>query len=369
MKTSRRVITPQHDHDQSKRMIGGAILAAGLGTRMRPLTEHTPKPMIPTLGRPLIEWGMIALAQAEIDTIGVNAYHLADQLKTELDYQRVFKEVNRVKEVVKSASAKPATLSIIEETELLGTGGGIKGIWRELSHAVQLQELICINGDALFDFPLAPLLETHRTHSELDSNASGVKDKIAGTLALRPVEPGDPFGRVGVDVQGRVVRIAEVTGPLSHTEVRVGAFTGAQVVTEAVIERIPNGFCDVFRTAHKALLQEGFELRAHFVDPQSLWLDVGNIERYLEAHRHLLDHPESDLWRYIPPHHRVHQSILFQGAQVSDSIQLGENVWIGPRSVIEGEAELHDSVVWADTEIKIEGSLSKQILTRRSAKI
>ena len=66
---------------------------------------------------------------------------------------------------------------------------------------------------------------------------------------------------------------------------------------------------------------------------------------------------------------KISLSILFQGAQVSDSVQLGENVWIGPRSVIRGDAELHDSVIWADTEIKIEGSLSKQILTRRSAKI
>ena len=119
----------------------------------------------------------------------------------------------------------------------------MKGIWQSLNISDPSAVMIAINGDALFDFDLQPLLDTHFHY------------KAQSTLALRPVAADDPFGRIGVDASGRVVRIAEVTGPLSHTEVRVGAFTGAQVLTQGVIDKVPDGFCDIFRSAHRSLLE------------------------------------------------------------------------------------------------------------------
>ena len=330
--------------------IYGAILAAGLGTRLRPLTVHTPKPLVPVLGRPLIEWSMIALAQAGVKSLGVNSYHLGDQLEERLDFGKITDEVNQLNRSLQ------ANLSLVKESELLGTGGGIKGIWSSLNITAANASMVCLNGDALFDFSLMPLLTEH--------NASTNQPQPTSTLALRSVEPGDPFGRIGVDKAGRVVRIAEVTGPLSHTEVRVGAFTGAQVVTQAVIDRIPSGFCDIFRTAHRALLSEDLEIKAHFVDEHSLWVDVGNMERYLSAHQALLNRPKSPLWRYIPPHTRDRGAVIFKGGHLGDDIETADNVWIGENASVTGtSSHLKDVVLWQKALLSEDGPIKQRVVT------
>ena len=316
----------------------GAILAAGLGTRLRPMTYHKPKPLVPVFGRPLIEWGMLALAKTGVKSLGVNAYHLGAQLQKELDFQKIHQEL--------ACSHNPQTisLSVVDETELLGTGGGLKGIWRELGITDPSAVMVSINGDALFDFSLTPLLETHFQYNAV------------GTLALRPVEADDPFGRIGVDADGRVVRIAEVTGPLSHTEVRVGAFTGAQVITKEVIDRVPEGFCDIFRSAHRTLLENKQEIRAHFVDSKSMWVDVGNMERYLAAHQALLEKKNSPLWSHVPQHKFDRGAVLFKGASLSSQLKSAHNLWLGQDASLNGVNEAKNVVLWPGLKINVNES-------------
>lgn len=322
----------------------GAILAAGLGTRLRPLTEHVPKPLVPVFGRPLIEWNMIALAKAKIHQLGVNTFHLGQQLEDRLNYQKIIDEVYQGHQSIN------ADLRLVQESELLGTGGGIKGIWKHLEISDPQSVLLCLNGDALFDFHLQPLLATH--FSRL----------CASTLALRSVEPGDPFGRIGVDRAGKIVRIAEVKGPLSHTEVRVGAFTGAQIVSQEVIDRIPDGFCDVFRTAHRTLLNEGLDINAHFVDEQALWVDVGNLERYLGAHQALLSRPNSTLWDHVPPHTKDRGAIIFKGGEIDQRASRLDNVWVGKNARILSSGDLKDVVLWDDSSLDSRESVTQQVI-------
>ena len=158
----------------------GAVLAAGQGTRLWPLTRHHPKPLVPVLGRPLLTWAIEALHRAGIERIGVNAFHLPDQVVTALSHD-------------------PQVTVTIEET-LQGTGGGIRGIAASLPSGT----LVVINGDAFFDFDLAPFIAAHRATGAL------------GTLVLREVPPDAPFGRVGIDSAGRLHRIAEIEGPCSR---------------------------------------------------------------------------------------------------------------------------------------------------------
>ena len=242
-------------------------------------------------------------------------------------------------------------MKLVQETKLLGTGGGIKGIWNRLHISDPQSVMLCLNGDALFDFNLQPLLTTH-------FSKSGVC-----TLALRSVEPGDPFGRIGVDHEGKVVRIAEVTGPLSHTEVRVGAFTGAQIVSQEVIDRIPEGFCDVFRTAHRSLLNEAYTINAHFVDEQALWVDVGNIERYLSAHSALLTRPNSALWDHVPPHKKDRGAIIFAGGEIDQRVNHLDNVWVGENAWIRGSCALKDIVLWDDSSLESNEAVKEQVVT------
>lgn len=325
----------------------GAVLAAGLGTRLRPLTDLYPKPLVEVCGRPLIEWGLLALAEIGVQHIGVNTHYRGEQLRQHLSPERITS-------LSRGRAADSLQITWSPEPELLGTGGGISQLWSLLVDQTEdPSDLICLNGDALFDFDLLPLLQAHQ------------RDKPRGTLALRAVPQGDPFGRVGVDAKGYIVRIAEVCGPRSHEEVRVGAFTGVQIVTDQVIQHLAPQFSDVFRTAHRALLAADEPILAHFVEEDSLWVDVGNRERYLEAHRAVLNKPSSRLWRDLPAPDQS-GNVIYENALIGPEINLGSGVWVGERAQIIGRGSLDQSIVWSHTHKALRGEvISREILTPR----
>jgi len=231
-------------------------LAAGLGTRLRPLTDFKPKPLVPVVGLPLLEWALDALDALGVAAVGVNLFHHADQVPHALAHRAL----------------EPV---FVHEETLQGTGGGLRGLAAALPRAT----LVAANGDALFDFDLAPVLAAHRAHGAL------------GTLALRRPRPGEDFGRVAIDpVTGQIARIAEVRGPNADAAGLIeGIFTGVQVLEPALIAALPpEGACDVLRTAWAMCLTEGARLIGTFVPDDALWIDVGTPARYLEAQAEVL---------------------------------------------------------------------------------
>jgi mannose-1-phosphate guanylyltransferase len=301
----------------------GAILAAGLGTRLRPLTDLRPKPLVPVAGVPLVEFALEALSRAGVRRIGINAFHLGEQLPEALAH-------------------RAEQLSFVHEETLQGTGGGLRGIAAGLPRAT----LVAVNGDALFTFDLAPILAAHR-----DSGAMA-------TLALREVPPDAPFGRVGVDPDGRVRRIAEVEGPGADLAVRFGAFTGVQILEPEMLDAVPpTGEHDIFRSAYRARLAQGAHVHGVFVDPRSPWLDVGTVDRYLEANRAVLTGAVAAPW-YLPPAdeagRRVHPvARVAASARLEGPLLIGANAVVaegarvGPGTVVD-----HDAVVMEDADLE-----------------
>ncbi|MBU0550299.1 NDP-sugar synthase [Myxococcota bacterium] len=273
-------------------MLYGAVLAAGLGERLRPLTARRPKPLVPIAGRPLIERALDALKAAEVYEIGVNTYHLGAAFQRTLRLDR------------------DLTLHWINEASLQGTGGGVRGIAAALP---QRGPLVIINGDALFSFPLAPLIEAHR--------ASGAM----GTLILRHVPASSPFNRVRLDAEGDIHRIAEVIGP-GHREDLIGAaYTGIQIIEPELIEAIPEGPCDILRSAWRRRLNEGASLKGLFAPPDALWLDVGTPKRYIEAHRYVLEGRLAAPW--LPPADA-------EGRRIAPDAEIHPSAQIGPRCAV-----------------------------------
>jgi mannose-1-phosphate guanylyltransferase len=320
----------------------GAILAAGLGTRLRPLTDHRPKPLVPVAGVPLVEYALEALVRAGIGHVGINAYHLGEQMPAALAHRR-------------------ERLAFVHEETLQGTGGGLRGIAAVLPRGT----IVAVNGDALFTFDLAPLLAAHRASGAL------------ATLALREVPPDAPFGRVGVDPEGRVRRIAEVEGQgAERDDLRFGAFTGVQILEPAMVDAIPaEGECDIFRSAYRRRLGEGALVHGVFVDPRAPWLDVGNAERYLEANRAVLRGeapappglPVADAdGRRVHPDARVAPGarlegplLVAAGAAVESGARVGPGTVIDRDAVVIAGADLEDCVVWpgARAEGRLRGAV------------
>ena len=301
------------------------VLSAGLGTRMRPLSYECPKPLLPLCGRTLLTWNLQALKKAEITHVGINTFHLAQQVPQAVQH--------RTEQFYWS-----------HEDTLQGTGGGVRGLHQCMQH----QAYVIINGDAFFDFPIRPLLHHHEQQGAI------------ATLAVRRVPADDPFARIGLDAMGRVVRIAEVCGPRAHEEVMAVAFTGVQMIQAEVCQALPDGFCDIFRSAYKSLMLDGVEIHAHLVADDSLWVDVGTPQRYLDAHQVLYQKKKSPLWQDMPAYHRHGDGICFDQAQVSSSIHLQENTWVGSGAKLSGQVNLSHSIIWPDVYYDFNDSIKKQ---------
>ena len=262
------------------------VLSAGLGTRLRPLTEHTAKPLVPVGDRPALAHVLDHLRAAGVPRVVVNAHHLAGQ-------------------VVAFARAQPGDVRVSEEAELLGTAGGI-------AHARGLLgegDVLVWNGDILADVDVGALVRAH---------------EAVATLVVQPLARGE--GAVGLDGQGRVVRLrSERFGD----ETRGGQFLGIHVLGAALRERLasPGGLVeDVLVPA----LARGEVVRAF--EFHGAWHDIGTLESYREANLAWL--AARGLASWVAP-----------DARVASSVSLDRSL-VGAGAVVEGEGSLARCIVW-----------------------
>jgi mannose-1-phosphate guanylyltransferase len=273
-------------------MLPVMVLAAGLGTRLRPLTDRRAKPLVPVGDRPALAHVLDRLRTAGATRIVVNAHHLAEQV-------RAFVE----------GLGAGAGVSLSEEPSLLGTAGGIARAAPMLGEG----DVLVWNADILADVDVAGLVAaaSHQAPSQ-------------ATLLVQPLPAGR--GSVGLDVHGRIVRLRkESFGP----EAAGGEFLGIHVLGRRLRERLPasGGLVeDVLVPA----LGRGEEVRAHLFDAP--WEDIGSVPTYLAANVAWLRARGLDRW--VGP-----------GARVDPGVVLDASV-VGAGAVVSGEGFVVRSVVW-----------------------
>jgi mannose-1-phosphate guanylyltransferase len=219
------------------------LLAAGKGERLLPYTQFLPKPLFPILGVPILEIQLKKLLKLGIRDIGINIFHLKEKI---LDFLRIFSQKN------------PVNLSIFDEKELLGTGGGIFNAKDFFTNST-----LIINSDILFDFPLEILIEYHQKNKSLitlvctsNSNSKNVK----------------------VDFQNNKV--------LSFRSKESNVFyTGIQIVEPEIFEFLNPKF-DLIDTYIEGLSQ-GLKISAIVVNDYS-FIDIGTLSNYFIAHEKIL---------------------------------------------------------------------------------
>lgn len=211
------------------------VLCAGLGTRLRPLTEEIAKPLVPIGDRPAVAHVIERLSS--FSTRVINVHHRSE------DLERWAAERN---------------IAVSREVDLLGTAGG-------LEHAAALVgegDVLVWNGDILCELDVDALVRAHRSEA---------------TLAVVPRALGT--GNVGLDDEGRIVRLRKEK---FGTEKRSADFIGIHVVGAALRAKLPSKGClvgDVYLPA----LARGATLMAHVVDVP--FSDVGSIAEYVAANR------------------------------------------------------------------------------------
>ena len=284
------------------------ILGAGFGTRLRPLTLVHPKPLMPVLGRPLIDYALASLKQAGVDHIMVNAHYLWEQVATWAERNAV--EIQ------------------VELPDILGTGGGLKAALPRLH-----EQVIIWNGDILCDVSAAALLENCPNDGAI--MALRHTEKLGTTTPL-------------LHARGLVSRIGDICAiPNTPPADRGGAgfhFTGIHAMASSTLERIPNGEQCVVRTAYKELIPEQ-KVKAHI--HEGYWLDIGNPVEYWQTLMAILkkrvelpidpwnDHPDSDSW--------VAPSAEVQGQITQSVIEAG--------AIVPSETRLERCIVWPDVHV------------------
>lgn len=233
------------------------VLCAGLGTRLRPLTHHWPKPALPLLGQPLFRYTLATLKAAGVTDIGINTHHLPEVML------RVAQE---------ECARAGCTLTSVFEPEIQGTGGGIRGLRDFLGDA----PFLVVNGDVLFAADFRPFIEGH------------LRSGGDATMVLLPMPAGERFNPVEVDAAGQVRRIAG-KGP-GGQKLSPWHFSGVHVLSPSVFDFIaPSGPTDINHDTYLQMLGQGRTVRAHLLtDTQVYWSDLGTPARYGATHQHLL---------------------------------------------------------------------------------
>jgi len=292
------------------------VLGAGLGTRLKSLTERCPKPLIPIFGKPLITFAFDQLIAAGTREIVVNTHHCHEA------YEAAFPH----------GAYQGAKLIFEHEPVLLETAGGIKNVERHFAGA----PFVVYNGDVLTNVPLGKLLAHH--------HASG--NEV--TLALR--SHGEPL-HVALD-RGRVVDIAGrlgVTGCESHL------FTGLYVVEPAFLRRIPERTKISVIPLFMEMIKEGRGLGGVVLD-EGDWWDLGTRDKYLEVHAALAQGDffgDGRQWR----------SPIHESARIAPDARLAGFVTAGPGAVIEPGAQVTDCILWEGARVLAGSVLDRCIVT------
>ncbi len=283
------------------------ILAGGFGTRLRPLTLHRPKPIVPLLNLPFLHYQLALLAAHGVRDVILSVSHRPEAIQA----------------VLGDGSAAGVRLRYAVEEEPLGTAGGAR-------NAADLVEgrLVILNGDVLTDLDLSGMLAAHE--------ARGAQ----ATIYLTPVENPTAYGLVELDRGGRVRRFLEKPGWDEVTTDTVNA--GVYVLERELLDLVPKGrACSMEREFFPDLLERGVAFFGHAA--AAYWLDIGTAEKYLQAHRDLL---ERRLRSPLRPRGRaVEEGWIEPGTSVAESARLIGPVVLGADCRIEAEAQVGPAVV------------------------
>lgn len=286
------------------------ILAAGYGTRLKPLTFKRPKALMPVANIPMVDRTIAYLKQHGVTEIIVNAHHMHHQIISHF------------------ADAIPhgIPIHVAVEEHILGTGGGIKnveGFWDS-------EPFVVINVDIITDINLTAAIHTHRKNHNLV------------TLVLHDYPQ---FNQVKVDPQGKIRDFYDTAGP------GLLAFTGIHVLSKPALDYIPPARYYNIIEAYRSIINDSNAVGS-YVSKDHYWTDMGSIDSYIQANKEMVGK----------------EGVLVDGDSV---IQPGATIegWgvIGANTIIGESATIRDSIVWDGVKIGKSASIVNSIITQEVA--
>ena len=320
------------------------LLAGGKGTRLRPLTIHTPKPIVPIFNRPFLHYQIDLLKQIpEIDEVILS-----------LNYQP-----RRIEEVFGDGSGVGIKIRYVVEPMPLGTAGAVKYAGDNLTESV-----VVFNGDVLTQLDLAAVIRLHRER------------KARATIVLTPVDNPTAYGLVETDADGNIRRFLEKPKAEDITTNHINA--GIYVLEPETFDRIPKDVAwSIERSYFPSLIERGETFVAYVYN--GYWIDIGTPEKYTQVHRDIMDGrylaaPFLDLAAprtSIAADARIEEGAVVEGpCFIDEGVLIKAGARIGPYSVIgrqtqvEEDATIEASILWPNCRVSRDASVRDAILGR-----
>jgi NDP-sugar pyrophosphorylase family protein len=313
------------------------ILAGGKGTRLRPLTVYTPKPIVPVMNRPFLLYQIEILRKAGIRDITLS-----------LSYQP-----DKIEQLLGDGSEFDVRIRYLTEPNPLGTGGAYRYASSDLNDTT-----VVLNGDILTNADLSAIIDFHR------------KSGAETTITLTPVDDPGNYGLVDTEEDMRVSRFVEKpkpgeTGKRKLNKINAGIYVLEPTVRDLIAKNENRSFeYHVFpELLEKKREFYGYELNGAY------WRDLGTPENYLGAHMDFLsgriagfEIPEFDLSE-IATHAMVERSIIGDGCTIKPNAEIVNSV-IGPGVHVEEKARVENSVIWSHTRISSFAAVNGAVLAR-----
>jgi len=299
--------------------IKAIILAAGYGTRLQPLTDSLPKPLVPLVGKPLLRHTISRLLKDGINSIGVNTHHHAVLMKKF------------------AVEQNDCTLHISHEPTILGSAGGIRGFHDFLENE---DLFVALNGDCISNIACEQCLPDFLHH---------------GPLVMMLLHDCPNFNNVCINSAGEVIDLRDTLHP-NCTHARL-AYTGIAFMSRAFLDLIPPGASELVPLLLELITTRPGSVRAAIINDVA-WRDIGTPASYVQTHHEIMLQRlplilESDM----PP-----ESLLIgEGSQIAHGSIIDGFVSIGKSCRIEPKCSLRNCIVWDQTIIKTGSALNNCI--------
>ncbi len=327
------------------------ILAGGKGTRLRPITFSMAKQLVPVANKPVIEYGIEAIAAAGVKDFGII---VADTAKA-------------IEEVVGDGSRFGIKVTYIPQPDPLGLAHAVATAKDFLGH----DDFIMYLGDNMIKSSLSDLVSEFKDPS------------VAATILLTPVPNPSDFG-VAELKDGIVSRLQEKPKDPKSNLALVGVYLFRESIHDHIAHLKPSARGEFEITdAIQSLVDGGLNVHSHIV--QGWWKDTGTVEAMLEANRLILEDMPTDIQGQVDEDSRIEgRVVLAKGCKVVNSVIRGpaviganchiENSYIGPFSAIDSGTTLKDteieySIVLQDCELVRPGARIEASLIGRGAKV
>ncbi len=306
------------------------IMAAGVGTRLRPLTYNIPKPMIPIVNKPPLEHTLELLANQGIREVVINLHHQGKMIK------RYFGK----------GSKWGIKITYSEEEELMGTAGGVKK-----AESFFDDTFLVMSGDGLTDINLKKAIDFH------------YKKKALATMVLKQIDVRFEYGVVMVDKTGKIKKFLEKP---SWSSVSANAVnTGIYIFEPMIFKYIPkNRFYDFGHDLWPLLLKKKERIYAY--ETKEYWCDIGNLSEYRKAQSDVLsgkvkinipgEKVKKNVW--VGKGTKINSKIRLEGpciigenCKIEEGVTIGKFTVLGDNGVIKKGVSLKNCIVWNDVYI------------------